>query len=161
MPAPTAADTLTARIHAFLDAHHVMTLATSADGVPHAASLFYAREDFTLYWTSDPTTRHSREIENEHRVTATIAPDYTDFRLIRGLQIAGRAQRIDVDADLLRARSVMEGRYSFLRDLAQGPEALRAAYARAGFYALYPARITLIDNTRGFGSKETLELASS
>ena len=153
-------ETLAARIQAFLDAHHVMTLATGTDGVAHAASLFYARDDFTLYWTSDPATRHSREIETQHRVAATIAPDYTDFRVIRGLQISGRAQRIAVDADVVRARSVMEERYTFLRELGRGPEALRAAYASAGFYALRPARITLIDNTRGFGSKETLELAN-
>ncbi|MCC7325790.1 MAG: pyridoxamine 5'-phosphate oxidase family protein [Burkholderiales bacterium] len=155
-----AADTLAVRIQAFLDAHHVMTLATGADGVAHAASLMYARTDFTLYWTSDPAVRHSRALEKEQRVAATIAPDYTDFRTIRGLQIAGCAQRLVVDADVMRARSVMEERYAFLHELGQGPEALSAAYARAGFYVLRPARITLIDNARGFGSKETLELAS-
>lgn len=153
-----AEHTLAARIEAFLDAHHVMTLATGAGGVPHAASLMYAREGFTLYWTSDPATRHSRELESDNRVAATIAPDYTDFRVIRGLQIAGRAERLTGATDVARTRVLMEKRYVFLAELARGPEALRAAYAKADFYALHPARITLIDNTRGFGSKETLEL---
>jgi len=150
--------TLAARIEAFLDAHHVMTLATSAETIPHAASLMYAREGFTLYWTSDPATRHSCELGMNDRIAATIAPDYTDFRVIRGLQMAGRAERLTVDADVVHARALMEKRYDFLRELAQGPEALRAAYAKAGFYVLRPERITLIDNTRGFGNKETLEL---
>lgn len=154
-----AADTLTARIQAFLDAHHVMTLATGADRVPHAASLMYARERFTLYWTSDPATRHSRELEADHRVAATIAPDYTDFRVIRGLQIAGRAARLSAETDVKRARSLMEERYAFLAELARGSGALRAAYAKAGFYVLRPERITLIDNTQGFGHKETLSLS--
>lgn len=156
-----AEDTLVARIEAFLDAHHVMTLATTgADGNPHAASLMYAREGFTLYWTSDPATRHSRELESDGRVAVTIAPDYTDFRVIRGLQVAGRAERLTAATEVARARSLMEKRYGFLAELAQGPEALRAAYAKAAFYALHPARITLIDNTRGFGNKETLELTA-
>ncbi len=154
-----ADDTLAARIEAFLDAHHVMTIATGADGTPHAASLMYAREGFTLYWTSDPATRHSRELEAAGEIAATIAPDYTDFRMIRGLQLAGRAARLSATLDVARARSLMETRYAFLAELARGPEALRAAYAKAGFYALRAERITLIDNTRGFGNKETLTLA--
>lgn len=155
-----AEDTLAARIEEFLDAHHVMTLATGTDGSPHAASLMYAREGFTLYWTSDPATRHSRDLESDGRVAATIAPDYTDFRLIRGLQIAGRAERLTGASDVARARALMEKRYVFLAGLAQGPEPLRAAYAKASFYALRPTRITLIDNTRGFGNKETLALSA-
>ena len=152
-------DTLAARIEAFLDAHHVMTLATGAEGIAHAASLMYAREGFTLYWTSDPTTRHSRELEANDRVAATIAPDYSDFRVIRGLQIAGIAARLTAPRDIERGRTLMEQRYRFLRELAQGPPALRTAAAKAGYYALWPQRITLIDNTRGFGHKETLAVA--
>jgi uncharacterized protein YhbP (UPF0306 family) len=152
-------ETLEARIEAFLDAHHVMTLATGTDGSAHAASLMYAREGFALYWTSDPATRHSRELGANPQVAATIAPDYTDFRLIRGLQIAGRAVRLDAEHDVERARSLMASRYAFLAELAQGPEALRAAWAKAGFYVLRPERITLIDNTRGFGHKETLTIS--
>jgi len=150
---------LAARIETFLDAHHVMTLATGAGGAVHAASLMYAREGFALCWTSDPATRHSRELEAEPRVAATIAPDYTDFRAIRGLQIAGRAARLADPWEIERARTLMTARYAFLAALAQGPEALRAAWAKAGFYVLRPERITLIDNSRGFGHKETLELA--
>jgi len=151
-------EALETRIETFLDAHHVMTLATGAGGLVHAASLMYAREGVALYWTSDPTTRHSRELEANPRVEATIAPDYTDFRAIRGLQIAGRAVRLDAEHDVARARSLMAARYAFLAELAQGPEALRAAWAKAGFYVLRPERITLIDNTLGFGHKETMTI---
>jgi hypothetical protein len=50
----------------------------------------------------------------------------------------------------------MAQRYAFLRELAHGLEALRAAAAKAGYYALRSKQITWIDNTRGFGYKETL-----
>jgi uncharacterized protein YhbP (UPF0306 family) len=147
---------LATEIDAFLAAHHVFTLATSAGDAAHAASLMYAHEDFVLYWVSDPDTRHSREIEANSQVAATVAPDYTDFRAIRGLQIAGVATRLTAPRDVERARTLMAQRYSFLRELAHGPEALRAAAAKAGYYALRSKQITWIDNTRGFGHKETL-----
>ena len=64
---------IAARIRAFLDAHHVMSLATlGPDGV-HAANLFYACDGFSLLWLSDPQSRHSRELEAESSVSATVA----------------------------------------------------------------------------------------
>ncbi len=151
-------EALESRIAAFLDAHHVMTLATGADGLVHAASLMYARQGFALYWTSDPAARHSRELEANPRVAATIAPDYADFRMIRGLQMAGRAARLEAEHDVARARALMTARYAFLAEFAQGPEALITAWAKAAFYVLRAERITLIDNTLGFGHKETLSV---
>lgn len=149
---------LAARIESFLDAHHVMTLATVGDAGAHAASLMYARAGFTLQWTSDPQSRHSQHLERDARVTATVAPDYADFRVIRGLQIAGRARRLDGSA-AEEARAALVARYAFLAELASGPPKLRAAFEKAAFYAVVPERITLIDNARGFGHKETLTLA--
>ena len=149
---------LAPHIEQFLDAHHVMTLATVGDVGAHAASLMYARSGFTLFWTSDPQSRHSVHLEREVRVTATIAPDYTDFRLIRGLQIAGRARRLE-GAEREQARAALVARYALLAELASGPPKLRAAFEQTAFYALAPERITLIDNARGFGHKETLTLA--
>jgi uncharacterized protein len=151
-------DDLAARIESFLDAHHVMTLATVGDAGAHAASLMYARAGFTLQWTSDPQSRHSQHLERDARVTATVAPDYADFRIIRGLQIAGRARRLDGSA-AEEARAALVARYAFLAELASGPPKLRAAFEKAAFYAVVPERITLIDNARGFGHKETLTLA--
>ena len=85
------ADELADRIAAFLDAHHVMSLATLGPDGPHAANLFYARDGFTLFWVSDPASRHSVEVGADTRVAATIARDYSDYATIQGLQASGRA----------------------------------------------------------------------
>lgn len=146
-------------VEAFLAAHHVVSLATTDDdGGPHAACVMYALDGLRLYWMSDPESRHSRYIGARPRVTATVAPDYSDFREIRGLQVFGRARRLVDETELARARQRMLTRYAFLAELAGGPPALRAAFEKAGFYCLEPGRITLIDNTKGFGTKDTLEL---
>ena len=151
-------EVLRAEIEAFLAAHHTVSLATVDDqGMPHAANLLYALDGLVLYWMSDTETRHSRHIAVRPRVTATVAPDYADFRLIRGVQIFGTARRLAGNDSLATVRR-MVSRYGFLAELANGPAVLRAAFDKAGFYCLEPSRLTYIDNTRGFGHKETLEL---
>lgn len=147
-----------ARVLAVLDSHHVMCLATQGPSGPHAANLFYARQEFNLLWVSDPASEHSIHLEGAPRVAATVARDYADYRDVRGLQIVGNAHRIIDDAERSRARSSLEARYAFLRKLSEADGELRAAYARIQFYRLTPNRITLIDNSRGFGFKETIEL---
>ena len=147
------------QIGAFLDAYHVMSLATLGTGGPHATNLFYACDGLALLWVSDPDTRHSREIEADPRVAATVAPDYTDFALIRGVQMTGTARRIVAVTERIRHLAKLEARYAFLGQLAREPSKLREAYARTAVYRLQPARIVLIDNTKGFGHKETLEIS--
>ncbi len=153
------AQTLRRDIESFLDAHHVMHLATAAeDGAVHAASLFFAVDGLSLLWTSDPAARHSQHLETQRKVAVTVAPDSADFRTVRGLQIAGIATRLRAGAEVERASRTMRQRYPFLDQLASGPPALREAYAKAGLYRLEPEHITLIDNTQGFGHKASLRV---
>src|ERR1700690_2831062 len=102
---------------------------------------------------------YSVEIEADPRVAGTVAPDYSDFTAIRGVQIAGAARRIVAADERMRHLAQLKARYPFLGQLAAGPSKLRQAYARTAVYRLQPARIVLIDNTKGFGHKETLELS--
>jgi uncharacterized protein YhbP (UPF0306 family) len=148
-------------IAALLDRHHVMSLATVCPDGPRAANLFYARDGFALLWVSDPSSRHSVAVEADARVAATIATDYSDFPEIQGLQISGRAFRVIETSSRQHARRRLEARYPFLHAAADASEELRKAYERAQFYRLEPASITIIDNTRGLGFKQTLEFQSS
>ena len=149
---------LRAEILAFLDAHTVMSLATSGADGGHAASLMYARDGLALYWVSDPESRHSREIEADPRVAATIAPDYDDFKEIHGLQIHGRARRLDSAAARAKGIARLAARYPFLKQFLSGPAELVRQMGKAAVYRLEPERITLIDNARGFGHRDVLEL---
>ena len=142
----------------FLRACHVVSLATVADGAAHAASVMYAVEDLSIYWTSDPGSRHSLAIERDPRVAATVAPDYADFRLVRGVQIAGRARRLDDATEAAYAGELLRRRFPFLRELQSAPTAMRAAIDKAAYYRLDPETITLIDNSKGFGNRRTLRI---
>jgi uncharacterized protein YhbP (UPF0306 family) len=136
-----------------------MSLATIGSSGPHATSLFYACDGLALIWVSESNTLHSREIEVDPRVAATVAPDYSDFTAIRGVQIVGTASRIVAAEERKLHLAELEARYPFLEKLAAWPVELRQAYSRAAVYRLRPIRIVLIDNTKGFGHKETLELS--
>ncbi len=145
------------RIAAFLDAHHVMSLATCGPDGAHAANLFYARDGFSLLWVSDPQARHTLALAGSVQVGATVAPDYRDFHDICGVQISGTAHRVDDSAERQRARALLESRYASLQRVADYP-IVKRAYEAAEVYRLVPRRIVIIDNTCGFGHKDVLDL---
>ena len=145
-----------ARIAAFLDAHHVMSLATCAAHGPHAANVLYARNGFALLWVSAPQTRHSAEIEANPHVAATVAPDCCNFGEICGVQISGNAHRIVGISERRLARALLEMRYPSLKRLSE-TLSIKRAYESAELYRLVPRRIVIIDNKRGFGHKDTLD----
>jgi uncharacterized protein YhbP (UPF0306 family) len=148
---------LAGRIAALLDRHHVMSLATIGSNGPHAVNLFYTRDGFTLLWVSDPSSRHSVEIDADSRVAATIAADFSDFPQVQGLQLSGHAVRITDESGRQNARRHLESRYPFLQATAGAPAELREAYEHAEFYQLTPIRIVVIDNTRRLGFKQALD----
>ncbi len=160
----TMTDDLRARILAFLAAHTTLSLATRGpDGAPQAAALFYAHDDdLSLYFLSDPATRHARALAADPRVAATIQDDGQAWQEIQGLQIAGTAAPVEGAAALARAAARYAARFDFLAGLLQGsgegPLTLVGPLARSRFYVLRPRWMRLIDNRARFGHKEELVL---
>jgi len=154
-------DDITERIAAFLDRHNVMSLATVGPSGVHAANLFYARDELSLVWVSDRDSRHSRELEANGFVAATIAAESAEFNTVQGLQIHGHAQRISRDEGGDRLLSLLSAKFPFLTRLDVVPRAMQVAFARAEIYLLRPTEIVLIDNTKRFGHKETLVIRKS
>lgn len=148
---------LTHEITTFLAAHHVLSLATLCSSAPYAVNLFYACDGLALLWLSDPETKHSRALEINNQVAATVAPDYSEFAIIKGVQIIGTARRIMDEERRSQYLTLLEARYLFLAQLSKGPQELRRAYSRTAVYRLEPVRIVLIDNAKGFGHKDVLE----
>ncbi|MBK5961401.1 hypothetical protein CCR97_24810 [Rhodoplanes elegans] len=149
---------LSARLAAFLEMHHVMSLATAGPAGPHAASLFYACDGPALVWVSEEGARHSRDLAANPAAAVTVAPDTANFAAVRGVQMHGRAVRVDDPQEAARLRGLLAARYPFLQRLDALPEKLRSAVARVAVYRLDPDAAVLIDNSKGFGHKETLVL---
>ena len=109
------------RIAAFLAEHTTLTLATAgADGAPAAAAVFYAHDaGFNLYFLSEERTEHGRNLLADARVAGTIHADGQDWRVIRGLQVRGRA-RPAAGTELAHAAAVYGRKYAFVAGLLAG-----------------------------------------
>jgi uncharacterized protein len=150
-------DRLRADIIGYLKAHRVMTLATSAGDAPWAAAVFYVSHDFTIYFISDPESRHCANIRRNPPASAAIHENYSDWREIRGLQIEGRVEEVSV-VEIPAMMSAYVAKFPFVRDLLT-PEGLFRVGGKvidARFYKLMPSRCVLLDNRKGFSHREEL-----
>jgi uncharacterized protein len=148
-------DATRARALAYVQAHHVVTLATHGAGGAWAAAVFYANEGFTLYWLSAPASRHSVNLARTPRIAASIQEDYSDWPDIKGLQLEGDACEIGGD-EAQRARELYGARYAVVRNLARAPASIVAAMAKVRWYRFVPERVYFIDNSVAFGHREEI-----
>lgn len=142
----------------YLKTHNVMTLATAGPDGPWAAALFYANDGFDLYWLSDPDTRHSLNIAHTPDVAVAIHEDYRDWRTIQGIQMEGSAEQVGTIIQAIRPMRLYVAKYPFLGDLRNPPPALAKALATTRVYRFTPARVYFIDNTKGLGHREEVDL---
>ncbi len=152
-------DELRAEVMAYLDERHSLTLATNGPAGPWAAGLYFANDGLTLYFLSDPATRHCQDIAVNPRVAAAIHEDYKDWREIRGVQLEGRAEAVAGAADLARAWEVYLAKFPFVRQFRVGDALeIMGRAVRARFYRIVPSRLFYLDNRKGFSHREELPL---
>jgi uncharacterized protein YhbP (UPF0306 family) len=149
-------------IRRMLEAHNTMTLATSRDGKPWAASLFFASDKkLNLYFVSDYRTRHARDIEAGPDASATVNADCALWAEVKGLQITGS---VTVLAGLERLDALRRylAKFADVRALFEAPksedeETIAQRLKAANMYRLQPSWIRLIDNSKWFGYKLEIE----
>lgn len=123
----------------FIRKHHLLTLATvNGEGMPYVANCFYAydKERNLFIFTSDNTTRHGAEMEQNPNVALSIALETRVVGRIQGLQIEGKAERGDS-----KAQATYIKRFPY------------AAVAPLSLWMVRPKMMKLTDNTLGFGKK--------
>lgn len=143
---------------AYLAAHNVMTLATYGPGGPWSAAVFYASEEFTLYFVSSPGSRHARDLARDARVAAAIHEDYRDWRAIQGIQLAGTVERLEGERREA-ALACYRGKFGFLGQPVAALAPVLAALGKAACYRLAPTELHWIDNAAGFGARTPVHLS--
>ena len=144
------------RILAFLAAHNTLTLATSHENRPWASAVFYANEGLTLYFVSDPKTRHAEHLQQNANVAGTIQDEQNDWRRIQGIQLEGHCEEITNPIEAVKASAVYAAKFPFIDNLIHAPKEIAAAMAKARWHKITVTWIRLIDNTRGMGFKEEI-----
>ena len=155
-------DKLKKRILDYLKDHNTVSLATEKDGIPHAATVFYASIGFKLYFLSSPTSRHGENLSLNPKASATINEDYSDWLLIKGIQMEGRVECVGGIVENGRIAKAYVKKFPAVADFLFSPRKLGRAIAdkvaKVRFYRLTPSKIYFIDNEIGFGQREELIL---
>ncbi|MDX1614026.1 MAG: pyridoxamine 5'-phosphate oxidase family protein [Candidatus Promineifilaceae bacterium] len=144
------------RALAYLQAHRVVTLATNGPHGLWAAAVFYATQQFELLFLSAGHTRHARNLAVEPQVAGTIQEDYRDWPEIKGIQLEGRVDRLDGRA----RRAAIDRYHQKYPFLAQAPPVVQQALEKVNWYRLTPSRLYYIDNSRGFGHRDEIDLSA-
>jgi uncharacterized protein len=148
------------KVIAYLESHNTMTLATSADNYPWAATVFYASEDLRLYFFSAPDSRHGQNLAANPRVAVTIQEDYHDWRKIKGIQLEGIVAPVDSIGAKAKAMAVYAGKYPEVIKLFSNPASglFYKAFLKVRFYFVVPEKLFFIDNEQSFGKRQELAI---
>jgi uncharacterized protein YhbP (UPF0306 family) len=153
-------DALKKEITSYMESHNTLSLATEKEGMPHAATVFYVNAGFNIYFLSNSSTRHGGNLMHNPRVSATIDEDYSNWLIIKGLQIEGRVMStggiMENSAIALAYIKKFPDVKEFLFSPQKLGELIAAKVSGVIFYKLTPERICFTDNEKGFGKRETL-----
>ncbi len=141
----------------YLEQHTIITLATHGSLGLWAAAVFYASEEFDIYFISAGHTRHAQNMAETRQASGTIQEDYHDWAAIKGIQLEGFVELLSGPAKE-RAIIIYGDKYPFIK-AANGP--IQSALEVMNWYRLTPERVYLVDNSRGFGHRDEVELVDS
>jgi hypothetical protein len=141
----------------YLAGHRVATLATSGSQGVWAAAVFYVNENFDLIFLSAESTRHIGNLSANPRAAATIQEDYEDWPDIKGIQMEGTV-RVLHGRERAAAIAIYYSKYAFLRSAGA---MVRMALEKVSWYRLTPDLLYFIDNSKGLGHRDEIDLESS
>jgi hypothetical protein len=162
-PALSTEPSLRADALAYLASHNTVSMATSGPDGLWATTVFYAHVDFTLYYLSEPGTRHVQNILANPLIAATVNEDYRDWQQIKGLQMAARCEEVKAKREVARALAAYVKKYPFVTRFLS-PGRLLAGMQVAGraldvrLYRITPTRLLYLDNARGFSNRQEIAL---
>lgn len=148
----------------YLARHNTVSLATLGPDGLWAATVFYASVDFTLYFLSEPKTRHAQNARANPDIAATINEDYHNWQQIKGLQLVGRCIELAERAHVEAALATYVEKYPFVGQFLI-PGQLLDGIQVAGrpldvrLYRLTPTQVLYLDNERGFSNRQEVPLA--
>lgn len=130
------------KIEAFIEEHHVMTLATGGADTLHCCNLFYVYvpDARVFVATSSAETFHVCQLEQNDRIAASIVLETSVVGQIRGLQIRGSMRRPKGER-LRSARKAYLKRFPF------------AVFMDVDVWVIEPDYFKYTDNRLGFGKK--------
>jgi uncharacterized protein YhbP (UPF0306 family) len=156
--AAMTSDQFEAAVRSLLNAVPAMTVATSADGHPWAADVYFATAGYEFVFFSSPASRHSQNLLGNPSCAATVHLPATSWREIKGLQMEGTAESVTGVEATARALLVYFAKFPFARDLMSNASVVTKKALGVKAHVFRPERIHYIDNSLGFGARFLLRL---
>jgi uncharacterized protein len=130
------------RIVKFIHQHHIFTLATSSNNKPYTCTCFYVyiNELNMLVFTSDKTTKHIMDVQEQPFVSGAIALETGVIGKIRGIQFTGELTELSgKELSLAKKAYLMKFPVAILM--------------KTTLWGIVPDFIKMTDNRLGFGTK--------
>jgi uncharacterized protein YhbP (UPF0306 family) len=153
------------KLHQFLNAESVLTIATSDACGPWSAPVLYvtdtSAEPFALYFLSSANSRHIKSIPANGSAAVSIYSDYTgDWQSICGAQIYCTISKVD-DKD--RIADLYFARFPEVWSLIDSPKTeqerlIGSAFAKSNFYRVTPSFIRFTNNGDSFAGRTEWQL---
>ena len=85
------------RVKKFINEHNTLTLATSNNGKPAAAAVFYTyvKDENSLLFVSSKKSEHIVNCKEKPNCAATIQEDGLEWNVIKGIQIKGKLSLVE------------------------------------------------------------------
>ena len=141
---------------------NTLTLATARSDIPWAAAVYYVNREFTLYFFSDPASRHVQESMKNGQASAAISVPSSTWQDIRGVQASGIVRSVPPGLESIQALRTYLKKYPFTRDFFDSNEDINLSAIinkfKVRLYRFQPSLLYYLDNRIRFGFRERVEL---
>jgi len=137
------------RIVEMLNEHRIMTIATNReDGWPQATVVGYGNDGLVIYCRIARDSQKYSNIKRDPRVSLSIAKDYPQPLLIKGLSMAATVKEVTDKGEIDHAAEILLQRYPE-RKIMPRPDPHAVPTLR-----LTPEIVSVIDYSKGFGHSD-------
>jgi len=145
-----------------VSAQTTMTLATADKNIAWAAPVYYVFLKSAFYFLSDPKSRHIQESLRSGQASAAVHAAASTWREIRGLQMTGAVQPVEVGREALQALGAYLKKYPFTSEFFGENTPLNLASFKDRFgvrlYKFIPTLAYYLDNQIRFAFREEVKL---
>jgi len=137
--------------------HNTMVLSTYGEDGPWSTPVFFVNRGYHLYFLSETTSIHSRNMRENSLVAATITEDYQDWSKIQGLQLKGQAHLVSGLKETAVILTSFLKKFPAVKHLLHNPSSFKGV-SKAQWHCIEPQFLKFTDNTTKFGYHFEIEL---
>ena len=149
--------------HSLLQGERILVLASSREGQPWCASVYFAHRGARFYFFSSPDSRHIREFRLQPAAAAAVAADHANWEGIQGIQMQGRVEAVRKASEKFTALKVYLKKFPFVKDFIREQAAagrLSVGKLLGEYLFVFIAEETYrLDNRQGFGNRVRVDLS--